>query len=121
MSSRSRLKLSLSALVLCLAAGLLAALLGLNSASAAGQAATPVKTTTVTVTAGKPSELAFKLSKTSLITAGKVTFNVKNAGKIPHTFEICLTFECQRQCQQVQGQGQGDPDDPARQDGDDHA
>jgi len=42
------------------------------------------------VTAGKPSELAFKLSKISMIPAGTVIFNVKNSGRIAHSFEICL-------------------------------
>jgi mono/diheme cytochrome c family protein len=44
---------------------------------------------TVTVTAGKPSELAFKLSKISLITPGKVVFKVTNAGKLVHNFKVC--------------------------------
>ncbi len=45
--------------------------------------------TTITVMAGKPSELAFKLSKISKITPGTVVFKVTNAGKIAHTFKIC--------------------------------
>jgi uncharacterized cupredoxin-like copper-binding protein len=56
-----------------------------------GQLGGAVVGATVAVTAGKPSELAFKLSKTSQIPAGVVTFNVTNAGKIAHTFEICTT------------------------------
>ena len=47
--------------------------------------------TIVAVAAGQPSELAFKVSQTSSIPAGKVVFKVVNVGKIPHTFEICLT------------------------------
>ena len=47
--------------------------------------------TTIVVTAGKPSELAFKLSKTSLIPAGVVIFKITNSGKIGHTFRICTT------------------------------
>jgi len=43
--------------------------------------------TTVTVTAGKPSEFAFKLSK-SVIPVGIVSFKVTNAGAIVHDFEI---------------------------------
>jgi uncharacterized cupredoxin-like copper-binding protein len=43
----------------------------------------------VTVTAGKPTEFAFKLSKTSMITAGKVTFKVTNKGVIGHSFKVC--------------------------------
>jgi uncharacterized cupredoxin-like copper-binding protein len=46
-------------------------------------------TTTVVVTAGKPTEYAFKLSKTSLIPAGTVTFQVTNRGTVPHSFKVC--------------------------------
>jgi uncharacterized cupredoxin-like copper-binding protein len=49
------------------------------------------KPTTITVTAGKPAELAFKLSKLSDIPAGPVTFKVTNEGVAFHTFEICTT------------------------------
>src|SRR3954469_5943064 len=45
--------------------------------------------TTITVTAGKPSELAFKLSKTSKVTAGTITFKVTNQGVAFHNFRIC--------------------------------
>jgi uncharacterized cupredoxin-like copper-binding protein len=43
--------------------------------------------TRVTVTAGKPSEFAFKLSKT-VIPVGVVSFKVTNAGAIAHDFKI---------------------------------
>jgi uncharacterized cupredoxin-like copper-binding protein len=43
--------------------------------------------TTVSVTAGKPSEYRFTLSKKS-VKAGTVTFKVTNKGKIPHDFSI---------------------------------
>jgi uncharacterized cupredoxin-like copper-binding protein len=43
----------------------------------------------VAVTAGKPSELAFTLSKASVPAAGKVTFKVTNKGTLAHDFEIC--------------------------------
>ena len=46
--------------------------------------------TTITVAAGKPSELAFKLSKISKVPVGTVVFKITNAGKIGHTFAICL-------------------------------
>jgi uncharacterized cupredoxin-like copper-binding protein len=49
------------------------------------------KVTVVTVTAGKPTELAFKLSKLSALPAGTVTFNVKNMGLGSHDFKICTT------------------------------
>ena len=42
---------------------------------------------TVTVTAGKPSELKFTLSKTS-VPAGVVTFKLTNKGKSTHDFKI---------------------------------
>jgi uncharacterized cupredoxin-like copper-binding protein len=69
-------------------AGLMAALLGFQADSAAGQVKA-TKATVVTVTAGKPSELAFKLSKVSNIAAGTVTFKVTNTGALSHDFKIC--------------------------------
>jgi uncharacterized cupredoxin-like copper-binding protein len=41
----------------------------------------------VSVTAGKPTEYKFTLSAKS-VKAGKVTFKVSNKGKIPHDFSI---------------------------------
>jgi mono/diheme cytochrome c family protein len=70
-------------------AGFFSALLGFQTDSAAGQVS--AKAAVVTVTAGKPSELAFKLSKSSLIAAGVVTFKVTNEGTLTHTFKICTT------------------------------
>jgi uncharacterized cupredoxin-like copper-binding protein len=63
---------------------------------ASGQVKTPsahrsAKVTVVTVTVGKPSELAFKLSKFSQIPAGTITFKVKNVGLGFHNFKICTT------------------------------
>jgi uncharacterized cupredoxin-like copper-binding protein len=46
------------------------------------------KATTVTVTAGKPSEFGFILSSKKL-KHGTVTFKVTNKGAIPHDFKIC--------------------------------
>jgi mono/diheme cytochrome c family protein len=63
-------------------------LLTVGSGTAAGKASA-AHVTTVTVTAGKPSELSFKVSKTSMITPGKVAFKVKNAGKLMHNFKVC--------------------------------
>jgi uncharacterized cupredoxin-like copper-binding protein len=71
-------------------ASLLAALIAVGSAAAAHHGK-GVTTTTVVVQAGQPSELAFKVSKTSLIPPGNVVFKVTNDGKIPHDFEICLS------------------------------
>src|SRR4029079_1013315 len=58
-------------------------------ATAAGTSKTTVKVTVVTVTLGKPSELGLKLSKFSNLPPGAITFNVKNAGKLAHSFGIC--------------------------------
>jgi mono/diheme cytochrome c family protein len=69
-------------------AGFLAAMLGFQTDSAAGQVRA-AKPTVLTVTAGKPTELAFKLSKSSSIAAGVVTFKVTNQGTLTHTFKIC--------------------------------
>jgi uncharacterized cupredoxin-like copper-binding protein len=46
--------------------------------------------TTVTVTAGKPSEFGFLLS-TKSFKHGSVTFKVTNGGNIPHDFKICAS------------------------------
>jgi uncharacterized cupredoxin-like copper-binding protein len=84
--NRTRSFLSATALALCFSAILPAGVMASNTSKTARSV---VKTTTITVTAGKPSELGFKLSKFSAIPAGTVIFKVKNAGKIPHSFEIC--------------------------------
>ena len=47
------------------------------------------KVTVVTVTAGKPGELAFQLSKTSSVPAGTVVFKVTNLGVAYHNFKLC--------------------------------
>jgi uncharacterized cupredoxin-like copper-binding protein len=49
------------------------------------------KVTVVTVTAGKPTELGFKLSKFSALPAGTITFKVTNQGLGGHDFKICTT------------------------------
>jgi uncharacterized cupredoxin-like copper-binding protein/cytochrome c2 len=73
---------------------LLEALLGFQIGTASGQPArlTVAKPTVITVTAGKPSELGFKLSKLSLIAVGKVTFKVTNKGALSHDFKICTAI-----------------------------
>jgi plastocyanin len=58
------------------------------AAAATAQARPNRAAATVTVTEGKPSEFGFKLS-TKTVAHGAVTFNVTNAGAIPHTFKIC--------------------------------
>ena len=59
--------------------------LTLTFALAAGAA---TRATTVTVTAGKPTEFGFRLS-TKTVKHGAVTFKVTNSGSIPHDFKIC--------------------------------
>jgi mono/diheme cytochrome c family protein len=71
-------------------AGLFAALLGFQADSASGQVGA-ARATVITVTAGKPSELAFKLSKSSNLAVGTVTFKVTNAGVLPHDFKVCTS------------------------------
>ena len=70
-----------AALASCLFVGLLASV----------PAAAAPRGTTIAVTIGKPSELAFTLSKQASIPAGPVTFKVTNKGAGTHNFEICLT------------------------------
>jgi uncharacterized cupredoxin-like copper-binding protein len=52
-----------------------------------GFAAAQPQATADTVTAGKPSELRFTLSKRS-VAKGKVSFTVTNRGKLKHDFKI---------------------------------
>ena len=59
-----------------------AAFAAVASGSSLGQSASAV-----TVTAGKPSELAFTLSKKTAA-KGVVTFTVTNKGKLSHDFKI---------------------------------
>ena len=47
------------------------------------------KASVITVIAGKPSELAFKLSKTSNVPVGTITFKVTNLGVAFHNFKVC--------------------------------
>jgi len=56
---------------------------------AAVESKTSQKLTVVNVTAGKPGELAFKLSKTSMVPTGTVTFKVTNLGVALHNFKVC--------------------------------
>src|SRR6476661_1325923 len=53
----------------------------------AGAQGSSVRATTVTVTAGKPSEFHFTLSKKTFV-HGTVTFKVTNSGALPHDFQI---------------------------------
>ncbi len=67
----------LMALLACVAVALAIAL-----PASAGSSATAVN-----VTAGKPSELKFTVSKKT-VTKGKVTFRVTNRGALEHDFKI---------------------------------
>jgi cytochrome c551 len=68
-----------------IAAGLL---VGVAKTSTALAAPKPSPTTKISVTAGKPTEFAFKLSKLEA-PAGTVIFSIKNGGAVPHTFKVC--------------------------------
>ena len=89
---RLRLRVTVPVIVMCVAVGVVASLApaALNRASSVKRPATQkAKATVITVTAGKPSELAFKVSKTSMITPGLITFKVTNMGVAYHNFRIC--------------------------------
>jgi uncharacterized cupredoxin-like copper-binding protein len=88
-----RLRFTVSAL------GGVALVVGLVSALGAGSAPAAVKhaggaargtSSIITVIAGKPSELAFQLSKTSQVPIGTVTFKVTNMGVAFHNFKLCV-------------------------------
>jgi uncharacterized cupredoxin-like copper-binding protein len=51
-------------------------------------ASAAVPKASVSVMAGKPSEFRFTLSKKS-VSVGNITFNIKNVGKLAHTFKVC--------------------------------
>ena len=71
------------------ALGLVGLALGAGVGLASGQSAKVTKVTTINVTAGKPTEFAFTVSKTSSIPVGKVLFKVTNKGVISHSFKVC--------------------------------
>jgi uncharacterized cupredoxin-like copper-binding protein len=76
--------------VLAATAAIGAAAAGYMSAPAASQQQATAPTL-IKVTAGKPSEFAFTVSKTSAIPAGAITFKFTNRGALPHAFKICTT------------------------------
>jgi uncharacterized cupredoxin-like copper-binding protein len=82
---RKRLGIAVAVFVVC-SMGLTAWFLGAATGPAGAQARV---STTIVVTAGKPSEFGFKLSKFSLIPAGTVIFKVSNKGKAIHDFKLC--------------------------------
>ena len=58
------------------------------AAVAAPMAASTATSANVKVTVGKPREMAFTITP-SKVSAGTVTFQVTNAGKVPHAFQVC--------------------------------
>jgi hypothetical protein len=70
-------------------AGLALGVVGPASAKVSSQRA--AKVTIVNVTIGKPTELAFTLSKFSALPVGSFTFDVKNLGLGAHNFEVCTS------------------------------
>lgn len=60
-----------------------------SSGAAASSHAATGKSTVITVIAGRPSELAFKLSKISNVPVGTITFKVTNLGVAFHNFKVC--------------------------------
>jgi uncharacterized cupredoxin-like copper-binding protein len=93
--SRFPLRVALPALGgVCAAVALLAVLLTGSAPAALSRGAvldhsTTGKASVITVIAGKPSELAFKLSKTSNVPVGTITFKVTNLGVAFHNFKVC--------------------------------
>jgi uncharacterized cupredoxin-like copper-binding protein len=87
-----RLSVALGVFGVC-ALGLTAWFFGVATGSAAGKTAThaAAKVTVITVTAGQPTELGFKLSKFSLLPSGPITFKVTNKGVVTHDFKICTS------------------------------
>jgi plastocyanin len=84
------LRCTTPALGVCLAAELFGGF-GAGSAPAAVKAVVTPEITIITVTAGKPSELSYKLSKFSMLPVGPITFKVTNRGLGIHNFKICTT------------------------------
>ena len=75
------------------ALALVAAAPALGSArhAAAAKPKTEAKVTVISVTLGKPTELAFKLSKFSNVPVGKIQFKVVDGGVAFHDFKLCST------------------------------
>ena len=92
--SRPRLRFAVPAVGVCVAVGLFA-VLGASPAPGQAPRAAAVKrtakpkVTVITVTAGKPTELAFVVSKTSMVSPGTIVFKVTNKGVAFHDFKLC--------------------------------
>ena len=87
-------RVTVPAVGVCCGLGVLATLGAMSAPAAVGHASkqasrTAGKVTVVSVTAGKPTELGFKVSQTSKLPNGTVTFKVTNAGVAFHDFKIC--------------------------------
>lgn len=93
MISRKGLRLILGICSLSLVVGLLAVTSGTafarTKATDTGKSRVVSSSTVISVIAGKPSELAFKLSRFSSLPVGTISFNVKNGGHTPHDFKLC--------------------------------
>jgi plastocyanin len=87
MRSRRRARWFFGTCLLCLGYGLYGT--AGDSAFAHTATAAAPKITVIKVIAGKPSELAFRLSKSSTLPLGLITFDVSNEGLSPHDFELC--------------------------------
>lgn len=89
--TRTRISVLLAAAA---AASIATALLGFGTGPAAGRERA-AGATVVKVTAGKPTELAFTLSRSSALpwssAASTLTFQVTNRGALAHRFEVCPT------------------------------
>ena len=66
----------------------LAACLAFGALAAPAALARPALLTTINVTAGKPTEFHFILSKASA-KRGIIVFKITNKGSIPHDFKFC--------------------------------
>ena len=89
MTVHQRFKMTLGACCLGLMVGLYGGTTGSALAHTGTRAA--VKATVVNVIAGKPSELAFKVTNFSNLAAGTITFKVKDEGVAFHDFKICTS------------------------------
>ena len=65
-----------------------AVVLAICAAVALPMTASTATSATIKVTLGKPKEMGFTISPAK-VGAGTVTFQVTNAGKLPHVFQVC--------------------------------
>ena len=67
----------------------MAACVGAMAMACAGEAGGASSPSVITVVAGKPTELAFTLSRFSALPPGPFVFRIRNAGASPHDFVLC--------------------------------